>query len=243
MGIRPVYKMVDTCAAEFEAVTPYYYSTYEQENEALPLPGRKALVIGSGPIRIGQGIEFDYCSVHAAWALQEDGMSSIMVNSNPETVSTDFDTSDRLYFEPLDAESVRNVIENESGNADNNDAPASVVQFGGQTAINLSQSLDQVGLPILGSTAEAIDTASDRRKFEAFMAGIGVPQPPGAAITTVEEALQVAEAVGYPVLVRPSYVLGGRGMEIVYGPEDLGKYMLAGIEASPEPPILVDKNH
>mgnify|MGYP001299021967 CR=1 FL=1 len=241
MGIRPVYKMVDTCAAEFEAVTPYYYSTYEQENEALPLPGRKALVIGSGPIRIGQGIEFDYCSVHAAWALQEDGMSSIMVNSNPETVSTDFDTSDRLYFEPLDAESVRNVIENESGNADNNDAPASVVQFGGQTAINLSQSLDQVGLPILGSTAEAIDTASDRRKFEAFMAGIGVPQPPGAAITTVEEALQVAEAVGYPVLVRPSYVLGGRGMEIVYGPEDLGKYMLAGIEASPETPILVDK--
>ena len=168
-------------------------------------------------------------------------MSSIMVNSNPETVSTDFDTSDRLYFEPLDSESVRDVIENEAGNVDNNDAPASVVQFGGQTAINLSQSLDQVGLPILGSTAEAIDTASDRRKFEAFMAGIGVPQPPGAAITTIEEALQVAKAVGYPVLVRPSYVLGGRGMEIVYGPEDLGRYMLAGMEASPEKPILVDK--
>jgi len=241
MGIKPVYKMVDTCAAEFEAVTPYYYSTYEQENEALPLPGPKALVIGSGPIRIGQGIEFDYCSVHASWALQEDGLSSIMVNSNPETVSTDFDTSDRLYFEPLDAESVRDVIENEAGNADNSDALASVVQFGGQTAINLSQSLDQVGLPILGSSAQAIDTASDRRKFEAFMSSIGVPQPPGAAITTVEEALQVAEAVGYPVLVRPSYVLGGRGMEIVYGPEDLGRYMLAGIEASPDRPVLVDK--
>ena len=241
MGIRPVYKMVDTCAAEFEAVTPYYYSTYEQENEALPLPGRKALVIGSGPIRIGQGIEFDYCSVHAAWALQEDGLSSIMVNSNPETVSTDFDTSDRLYFEPLDAESVRDVIENEAGEDSQNDAPASVVQFGGQTAINLSQSLDQVGLPILGSSAEAIDTASDRRKFETFMAGIGVPQPPGAAIVTVEEALQVAEVIGYPVIVRPSYVLGGRGMEVVYGPSELGRYMQAGIEASPDKPVLVDK--
>jgi carbamoyl-phosphate synthase large subunit len=240
MGIRPVYKMVDTCAAEFEAITPYYYSTYEQENEALPLPGAKALVIGSGPIRIGQGIEFDYCSVHAAWALQEEGLSSIMVNSNPETVSTDFDTSDRLYFEPLDEESVRDVIGNETGEADGTPPPA-VVQFGGQTAINLSQSLDHVDLPILGSTAEAIDIASDRRKFETFMSSIGVPQPPGTAIVTVEEAIQVAEAIGYPILIRPSYVLGGRGMEIVYRPEDLRRYMQAGIEASPDKPVLVDK--
>jgi carbamoyl-phosphate synthase large subunit len=240
MGIRPVYKMVDTCAAEFEAITPYYYSTYEQENEALPLPGAKALVIGSGPIRIGQGIEFDYCSVHAAWALQEEGLSSIMVNSNPETVSTDFDTSDRLYFEPLDEESVRDVIDNEAGEA-NGAPPPAVVQFGGQTAINLSQSLDHVGLPILGSTAEAIDIASDRRKFETFMSSIGVPQPPGTAIVTVEEAIQVAEAIGYPILIRPSYVLGGRGMEIVYRPEDLRRYMQAGIEASPDKPVLVDK--
>ena len=209
MGIRPVYKMVDTCAAEFEAVTPYYYSTYEEENEALPLDGERAVVIGSGPIRIGQGIEFDYCSVHAAWALQEEGLQSIMVNSNPETVSTDFDTSQRLYFEPLDEEAVRDVIENEGG--PDGDLPASVVQFGGQTAINLSQSLDVAGLPILGSTAEAIDIASDRRRFEEFMAGIGVPQPPGAGVTTVEEALQVAETIGYPALVRPQLRAGRAG--------------------------------
>ena len=239
MGIRPVYKMVDTCAAEFEAITPYYYSTYEEENEALPLPGKRAVVIGSGPIRIGQGIEFDYCSVHAAWALQEEGIQSIMVNSNPETVSTDFDTSQRLYFEPLDEESVRDVIENEEG--PDGSLPPSVVQFGGQTAINLSQSLDQVGLPILGSTAEAIDIASDRRRFEEFMVGIGVPQPPGAAITTVEEALQVAETIGYPVLVRPSYVLGGRAMQIVQTPAELGAYFAAGVEASPDRPVLVDQ--
>ena len=197
------------------------------------------MVIGSGPIRIGQGIEFDYCSVHAAWALQEEGIQSIMVNSNPETVSTDFDTSQRLYFEPLDEESVRDVIENEEG--PDGSLPPSVVQFGGQTAINLSQSLDQVGLPILGSTAEAIDIASDRRRFEEFMVGIGVPQPPGAAITTVKEALQVAETIGYPVLVRPSYVLGGRAMQIVQTPAELGAYFAAGVEASPDRPVLVDQ--
>ena len=176
LGLRPAYKTVDTCAAEFDAVTPYYYSAYEEENEALPLDGDKALVIGSGPIRIGQGIEFDYCSVHAAWALSEAGVRSIMVNSNPETVSTDYDSSDRLYFEPLDEESVRDIIENETGDGD---PPASVVQFGGQTAIDLSQVLAMAGLPILGSSAEAIDIASDRQKFEDFLSRLGIPQPPG----------------------------------------------------------------
>ena len=188
-GLRPVYKMVDTCAAEFEAITPYYYSTYDQENEAEPLEGDKTLVIGSGPIRIGQGIEFDYCSVHAAWALSESGVRSIMVNSNPETVSTDFDSSDRLYFEPLDEESVRDIIDNETGDPDdaNSRPPSSLVQFGGQTAIDLSQSLSTAGMPILGSSAEAIDIASDRQKFEDFLSRLGIPQPPGAAVSTVSE--------------------------------------------------------
>ena len=179
--IRAVYKMVDTCAAEFEARTPYFYSTYEQENEAEPLSDRTAVVIGSGPIRIAQGIEFDYCSVHAAWALQEEGMRSVMVNSNPETVSTDFDTSDRLYFEPLDEESVRDVLENEASFTDDGEieVPAAMVQFGGQTAINLSQVLDGVGMPILGSTAQSIDTASDRHLFEEFLARVRYTQSTG----------------------------------------------------------------
>ena len=170
-GILPTYKVVDTCAAEFEALTPYCYSTYEEENEAIALPGKKAVVIGSGPIRIGQGIEFDYCSVHAAWALQEDNVKSIMINSNPETVSTDFDTSDRLYFEPLDDESVRDIIDNESDGQDNKSDSITpvVVQFGGQTAINLSQSLNEVNIPILGSSAKSIDIASDRHLFEDFL--------------------------------------------------------------------------
>ena len=242
LGIRPVYKMVDTCAAEFEAVTPYFYSTYEQENEAPPLPGPKALVIGSGPIRIAQGIEFDYCSVHAAWALQEAGLKSIMVNSNPETVSTDFDSSDRLYFEPLDDEAIRDILENEGIETPSGvEYPASVVQFGGQTAINLSQSLDHVGMPILGSTAEAIDIASDRRRFEDFLAGLGIPQPPGAAVTSVEESLKVAERIGYPALVRPSYVLGGRAMEIVQNPTELVRYLTAASEVAQGRPVLIDK--
>ena len=242
LGIRPVYKMVDTCAAEFEAVTPYFYSTYEQENEAPPLPGPKALVIGSGPIRIAQGIEFDYCSVHAAWALQEAGLKSIMVNSNPETVSTDFDSSDRLYFEPLDDEAIRDILENEGIETPVGvEYPASVVQFGGQTAINLSQSLDHVGMPILGSTAEAIDIASDRRRFEDFLAGLGIPQPPGAAVTSVEESLKVAERIGYPALVRPSYVLGGRAMEIVQNPTELVRYLTAASEVAQGRPVLIDK--
>ena len=212
-NIRPVYKMVDTCAAEFEAQTPYFYSTYEEENEAIPSPANKALVLGSGPIRIGQGIEFDYCSVHAAWALQEEGIQSVMANSNPETVSTDFDTSDRLYFEPLDEEAVRDILENEAVETDRNGVavPPSMVQFGGQTAINLSQSLDKASLPILGSTAQSIDIASDRHLFEEFLERVGIPNPPGAAVMDLESALNVAQEIGYPVLVRPSYVLGRAG--------------------------------
>jgi len=237
-GLRPVYKTVDTCAAEFEAVTPYYYSTYDQENEAAPLEGKKAVVIGSGPIRIGQGIEFDYCSVHAATALSEAGVRSIMINSNPETVSTDFDASDRLYFEPLDEESVRDILENEEID---NEAPPSVVQFGGQTAINLSQSLARAGMPILGSSAEVIDIASDRHKFEDFLSRLGIPQPPGAAVTSVEEALQVAQNIGYPAVVRPSYVLGGRAMEIVQNATELIYYLTAAVEMSPDKPVLIDR--
>jgi carbamoyl-phosphate synthase large subunit len=236
-GLKPVYKMVDTCAAEFEAVTPYYYSTYDQENEALPLPGPKAVVIGSGPIRIGQGIEFDYCSVHAAWALSEAGVSSVMINSNPETVSTDFDTSDRLYFEPLDEEAVRDVIDNETVD---DEPPPSVVQFGGQTAINLSQVLDRAGLPILGSSAQAIDAASDRHKFEEFMFRLGIPQPPGAAVESVSDALRIAQNIGYPVVVRPSYVLGGRAMEIVQNATELIRYLTVATEVSPAQRVLVD---
>ena len=242
-GITPVYKMVDTCAAEFEAVTPYFYSTYEEENEAQPLPAPRALVIGSGPIRIGQGIEFDYCSVHAAWALKEAGVRSIMVNSNPETVSTDFDTSDRLYFEPLDDESVRDILENETlaGAPAVDRNPASVVQFGGQTAINLSQGIGAAGLPILGSSADAIDIASDRERFGELMAKLGVPQPPGDTVTSLEEGMQVAERLGFPVLVRPSYVLGGRAMEIVDNMTELVRYLTRAVDVAPNRPILIDK--
>ena len=241
--IRPVYKMVDTCAAEFEAQTPYFYSTYEQENEAVPSPVNKALVLGSGPIRIGQGIEFDYCSVHAAWALQEEGIQSVMANSNPETVSTDFDTSDRLYFEPLDEESVRDILENEAVDSDRNGVvvPPSMVQFGGQTAINLSQSLDRASLPILGSTAQSIDIASDRHLFEEFLARVGIPNPPGAAVMELEHALNVAQEIGYPVLVRPSYVLGGRAMEIVQNATELVRYMNSAFEAGSGRRVLIDK--
>ena len=242
-NLRPVYKMVDTCAAEFEAHTPYFYSTYEQENEATPMQTGKALVVGSGPIRIGQGIEFDYCSVHAAWALSEEGVSSIIANSNPETVSTDFDTSDRLYFEPLDEESVLDILENEAVSLDGDepDFPPSIVQFGGQTAINLSQSLDSVEMPILGSTARSIDIASDRHLFEEFLARTGIPNPPGAAVSNLEQALNVAQRVGYPVLVRPSYVLGGRAMEIVQNATELVRYMTHAFEAGMGRRVLIDK--
>ena len=238
-GLKPVYKMVDTCAGEFEAVTPYFYSTYEQENEAIPSGRETAIVLGSGPIRIGQGIEFDYCSVHAAWALQKVGVESVMINSNPETVSTDFDTSDRLYFEPLDEESVRDIIENE-GEGSSNGNPASMVQFGGQTAINLSQALGVADLPVLGSSPDVIDLASDRGRFEEVTARHGLPQPPGGMASSVERALQVASNVGYPVLVRPSYVLGGRAMEIVQTPAELLRYFEGAVRDFPGQTILID---
>tara|TARA_Y100001970_G_scaffold294113_1_gene446986 strand:- start:5264 stop:8605 length:3342 start_codon:yes stop_codon:yes gene_type:complete len=241
MGITPVYKMVDTCAAEFEAETPYFYSTYEQENEAEPLEGKKALVIGSGPIRIGQGIEFDYCSVHAAWALQEEGTASIIVNSNPETVSTDFDTSNRLYFEPLDEESILDIIDNESVATDKSSIPPCVVQFGGQTAINLSQSLGRHQLPILGSSAEAIDIAADREKFEHFLHSLDIPQPAGAVVSSVEDGIKIAENIGYPVLVRPSYVLGGRAMEVVQTPTELIRYLTEATKVGATNNVLIDK--
>jgi carbamoyl-phosphate synthase large subunit len=239
--IRPVYKMVDTCAAEFDAETPYFYSAYEKENEAEPLKGKKAVVIGSGPIRIGQGIEFDYCSVHSAWALQEAGVKSIMVNSNPETVSTDFDTSDRLYFEALDEESLRDILENESSPFQNDPTPPSIVQFGGQTAINLAEPLARSNMAILGSTSEAIDIAEDRRRFEDFLNQLGIPQPPGAGVISLQESISTAKLLGYPVLVRPSYVLGGRAMEIVHNEEELVRYMSLALEMDSQHPILIDK--
>ncbi|MFA5078422.1 MAG: carbamoyl-phosphate synthase large subunit [Dehalococcoidia bacterium] len=240
-NIKPVYKMVDTCAAEFDAETPYFYSTYEVENEAESLTGSKAVVIGSGPIRIGQGIEFDYCSVHSAWALKEAGYKSIMVNSNPETVSTDFDTSDRLYFEPLDGESVLDILENENSKLLVSAFTPSVLQFGGQTAINLAASLSRNNSPILGSNAEIIDLAEDRRRFEDFLNHQGIPQPPGTGVTTISQGQEVARTLGYPVLVRPSYVLGGRGMEITQNQEELTRYMEQALELDERHPILIDK--
>ena len=236
--ITPVYKMVDTCAAEFDAETAYFYSTYEQENEAEPIKGNKAVVIGSGPIRIGQGIEFDYSSVHAAWALHDSKYSSIIINSNPETVSTDSDTSTRLYFEALDEESVRDMIENEGIDGK---IPPTIVQFGGQTAINLAEPLHRAGMPIIGSSAAAIDQAENRHNFEDLMSHLGIPQPPGGTATTVEGALNVAKAIGYPVLVRPSYVLGGRAMEIVHNATELIHYMNRAMELDPKRPVLIDK--
>ena len=239
LGMRPVYKMVDTCAAEFDAFTPYFYSTYEQENEATPEAGDSTVVLGSGPIRIGQGIEFDYASVHAAWALQDAGRRAILVNSNPETVSTDFDTSDRLYFEPLDEEAVRDILENEAG--ETGDAPTSIVQFGGQTAVNLAEPLWRAGRGIIGSSAETIDTAEDRELFERFLQNLGIPQPPGAAVRTLEEGLKTAQTIGYPVLVRPSYVLGGRAMEIVQNANEMVGFLAQAAEAAEGRPILIDK--
>ena len=237
--LRPVYKMVDTCAAEFDAVTPYFYSSYEQENEAPPIGERKVLVIGSGPIRIGQGIEFDYASVHAVWALQEAGYKALLANSNPETVSTDFDTSDRLYFEPLDEESLREILHNEE-NADGV-GPGTIVQFGGQTAVSLSEPLYRTGRQIVGSSYETIDMAEDRRRFEDFLNKQGIPQPPGAGVRTIEEALAVAQQIGYPALVRPSYVLGGRAMEIVQNATELIRYMAPALELAEGKPVLIDK--
>jgi carbamoyl-phosphate synthase large subunit len=230
----PTYKLVDTCAGEFEAATPYYYSCWEEESESAAVDARTALVVGSGPIRIGQGIEFDYCSVHAAWSLRRAGVRAVLVNSNPETVSTDFDTSDRLYFEPLDLDGAAQVGEAES-------VSGVLVQFGGQTAINLAQPLEERGIRILGSAVEAIDLAEDRRAFAAALDAIGIPQPVGGTTTTVEEAIGIAQRAGYPVLVRPSYVLGGRAMEIVHNRRELERYMVWAINAMPRGTVLVDK--
>jgi carbamoyl-phosphate synthase large subunit len=261
-GLKPSYKMVDTCAAEFEARTPYFYSSYDLENEAPSLAGPKAIVLGSGPIRIGQGIEFDYCSVHAAWALQQAGYRSIMLNSNPETVSTDFDTSDRLYFEALDPEAVLDVLENESSEAGSwkleagdqqaqtrdhqppatsHPRPLVVCQCGGQTAINLAETVERGGYQIAGSDVVAIDLAEDREKFGDLLRKLDIPQPPGGMATTVQAAVDTADRVGYPVLVRPSYVLGGRAMEIVYNSTELRQYLTLAIAVSPSRPVLVDK--
>src|SRR5438874_452843 len=238
-NIRPTYKMVDTCAAEFEAVTPYFYGTFESENEAAALLGQKVVVLGSGPIRIGQGIEFDYCSVRAALALREHGVQSVMINSNPETVSTDFDASSRLYFEPLDDESVRDVLENETP-LDGHPPPV-LAQFGGQTAINLAEPLVHAGYTLLGSDLRAIDVAEDRDQFSDLLDHLGIPQPPGGIVSTPEEAIVLAEQLGYPVLVRPSFVLGGRAMEICRGPAELRTYAAVAKEISGKKPLLVDK--
>ena len=243
-GIRPVYKMVDTCAAEFEAVTPYFYSTYEQENEAAPLPGPKAVILGSGPIRIGQGIEFDCCCVQSAGALRDRGVAPIMVNSNPETVSTDFDASARLYFDPLDEESIAAIIDNEASEEGaaylGTPTVPVLVQFGGQTALNVADRLAAMGGEIAGTSADAIALAEDRRRFHDFADALGIPQPPGGTAESPAEALAIAKEIGYPVLVRPSYVLGGRGMEIAYGPDDLARYFRSALEAGTGR-VLVDK--
>ena len=235
--VRPVYKRVDTCAAEFESYTPYLYSTYEEEDEATPTDRKKVIILGSGPNRIGQGIEFDYCCCHAAFALRDDGYETIMVNCNPETVSTDYDTSDRLYFEPLTYEDVMAVYEHEAASG----APIGViVQFGGQTPLNLALPLKGAGVPIIGTSPESIDLAEDRKRFGKLLEELEIPQPPGATAASVDEALANANRIGYPVLVRPSYVLGGRAMVIAYDDESINHYMKEAVEYSQERPVLID---
>jgi carbamoyl-phosphate synthase large subunit len=236
-GIAPVYKLVDTCAAEFESYTPYLYSTYEEEDEAPPTDKKKVIILGSGPNRIGQGIEFDYCCCHASFALREDGYETIMVNCNPETVSTDYDTSDRLYFEPLTFEDVLAVYEHEAKGG----APIGViVQFGGQTPLNLALPLKAAGVPIIGTSPESIDLAEDRQRFGKLLDELKIPQPPGAMAASVEEAVAGANRVSYPVLVRPSYVLGGRAMVIAYDDESVIHYMKEAVEYSQQRPVLID---
>ena len=237
LDVMPVYKMVDTCAGEFESYTPYLYSCYDEEDEAAPTAKRKILILGSGPNRIGQGIEFDYCCCHAAFALREDGYETVMVNCNPETVSTDYDTSDRLYFEPLTLEDVLGVYEHEAaGGAE----IGMIVQFGGQTPLNLSLPLKAAGVPVIGTSPESIDLAEDRKRFGKLIEELAIPQPAGALATSVEEAVAGANRVGYPVLVRPSYVLGGRAMVIAYDDQAVVKYMSTAIEYSQERPVLID---
>jgi carbamoyl-phosphate synthase large subunit len=233
-GILPTYRLVDTCAAEFEAYTPYYYSTYGDEDETRKGDRKKIMILGGGPNRIGQGIEFDYCCVHAAFALKEEGFETIMVNSNPETVSTDYDTSDKLYFEPLTLEDVLNIYQRE-------ECWAAIVQFGGQTPLNLASALQANGVNIIGTQPKSIEMAEDRKHFSALLHRLGLNQPPNGTATNEQEAIDVANSIGYPALVRPSFVLGGRAMEIVYQEEDLRRYIRTAVEASPERPVLVDR--
>jgi carbamoyl-phosphate synthase large subunit len=237
MGIKPVFKLVDTCAAEFESMTPYLYSTYDEEDEAPPTQKPKIIILGSGPNRIGQGIEFDYCCCHAAFALKEDGYETIMVNCNPETVSTDYDTSDRLYFEPLVLEDVLAIYNHESQSGAE---IGMIVQFGGQTPLNLAQRLRAAGVPIIGTSPESIDLAEDRKRFGKMLDELKIPQPAGGTATSVEEALAIGARIGYPVLVRPSYVLGGRAMVIAYDADAVTRYMREAVEYSQERPVLVD---
>src|ERR1022692_2999792 len=236
IGLVPSYRLVDTCAAEFEAYTPYYYSTYDRgDDEVKPdSPKKKVMILGGGPNRIGQGIEFDYCCVHAAFALKEDGFETIMVNSNPETVSTDYDTSDKLFFEPLTLEDVLHIYEREK-------CWGAIAQFGGQTPLNLALGLQKNGVNIIGTSPQSIEIAEDRKLFAAMLDKLKIPQPPNGLATNEAEALEAANRLGYPVLVRPSFVLGGRAMQIVYADAELSHYMRFAVEASPERPVLVDK--
>ena len=235
IGLVPSYRLVDTCAAEFEAYTPYYYSTYDRgDDEVMGNPARKVMILGGGPNRIGQGIEFDYCCVHAAFALKEDGYETIMVNSNPETVSTDYDTSDKLFFEPLTLEDVLHIYEREK-------CWGAIAQFGGQTPLNLALSLQKNGVNIIGTSPQSIEIAEDRKLFAAMLDKLKIPQPPNGLATNEAEALVASKRLGYPVLVRPSFVLGGRAMQIVYSDAELSHYMRFAVEASPERPVLVDK--
>jgi carbamoyl-phosphate synthase large subunit len=234
LGIVPVYKRVDTCGAEFESHTPYLYSTYEEEDEAEPTNSRKIMILGSGPNRIGQGIEFDYCCCHASFALHEAGFETIMVNCNPETVSTDYDTSDRLYFEPLTFEDVMNIVDVEKPDG-------VIVQFGGQTPLNLAMRLQHAGVKVIGTSPDSIDLAEDRKRFGALLQELGIPQPDSGMAASVEEAREAAERIGYPVLVRPSYVLGGRAMAIVYDQEQLDQYVHNAVGFTPDRPVLIDK--
>src|SRR5215211_2437002 len=235
LKIVPSYRLVDTCAAEFEAYTPYYYSTYDcGDDEGRPSDKKKIMILGGGPNRIGQGIEFDYCCVHASFALKEDGFETLMVNSNPETVSTDYDTSDKLFFEPLTLEDVLHIYEREK-------CWGAIAQFGGQTPLNLALGLQKNGVNIIGTSPQSIEVAEDRKMFAAMLDKLKIPQPPNGLAVNETEALVAAKALEYPVLVRPSFVLGGRAMQIVYADAELAHYMRYAVEASPERPVLVDK--